>query len=471
MLPPQAGRELRHDRPHRLGTQYFVDYVEAVADVVGQLHRGRGPRRRAAGLHDARLRHAGRRGRTRCSRRSAGRTIPESALVAARHAGPRQGDGRRARLRRRSQVNLAAGRRRRFGSAGRVRRSRPFVAGRGAQAGHRAGDDVQRAGADHHPRAPTPARTGSRATTTTPAYGQVNMVKATASSINTDFAQLVMDVGPDNLASLAEPAWASTSPLPGRCRRSCSAPARCRRSTWPAATRPSWTTASTSTRSSVTRVTDAERPGALRGAGQARAGARARTSPTRSAGTSSGVIARRHRHRRRVRPAGGRQDRHHRGPPRRLVRRLHVLAHRRGVERAIRSTTRPHGQRAGGKVRVRRHVRRADLGQVHGQGDRGPRELPVRPARRRLRSGRRRHQRHRHDRARRASTTTTGRRGPTTTDAPPSTHDRQAGARRRPSRRRPPPRPPDVPDRAAATVRPAVRTASAGRLSRPLSWG
>ena len=34
-------------------------------------------------------------------------------------------------------------------------------------------------------------------------YGQVNMVKATASSINTYFAQLVMDIDPDNLASLA----------------------------------------------------------------------------------------------------------------------------------------------------------------------------------------------------------------------------------------------------------------------------
>jgi len=35
------------------------------------------------------------------------------------------------------------------------------------------------------------------------AYGQVNMVKATASSINTYFAQLVMDIDPENLASLA----------------------------------------------------------------------------------------------------------------------------------------------------------------------------------------------------------------------------------------------------------------------------
>jgi membrane peptidoglycan carboxypeptidase len=35
------------------------------------------------------------------------------------------------------------------------------------------------------------------------AYGQVNMVKATSSSINTYFAQLVMDIDPENLASLA----------------------------------------------------------------------------------------------------------------------------------------------------------------------------------------------------------------------------------------------------------------------------
>jgi membrane peptidoglycan carboxypeptidase len=35
------------------------------------------------------------------------------------------------------------------------------------------------------------------------AYGQVDMVKATASSINTYFAQLVMDIDPENLASLA----------------------------------------------------------------------------------------------------------------------------------------------------------------------------------------------------------------------------------------------------------------------------
>ena len=46
----------------------------------------------------------------------------------------------------------------------------------------------------------------------------------------------------------------------------------------------------------------------------------------------SQVIAARHGHRRPVRPAGGGQDRHHREQHRRLVHRLHLLAHRLGVD-------------------------------------------------------------------------------------------------------------------------------------------
>ena len=68
------------------------------------------------------------------------------------------------------------------------------------------------------------------------AYGQVNMVKATASSINTYFAQLVMDIDPREPGVAGHPDG-RREPARPRCRRSCSAPARCRRSTWPAATR------------------------------------------------------------------------------------------------------------------------------------------------------------------------------------------------------------------------------------------
>ena len=82
----------------------------------------------------------------------------------------------------------------------------------------------------------------------------------------------------------------------------------------------------------------------------------------------------RHRHRRPHQPAGRRQDGHHRGLPRRLVRGLHVLADRGGVGRATTSpttTARPRfmtdvrGGEVTGRLDPGRH-----LAHLHGDGDR-----------------------------------------------------------------------------------------------------
>ena len=69
-----------------------------------------------------------------------------------------------------------------------------------------------------------------------------------------------------------------------------------------------------------------------------------------------------------VRPAGGRQDRHDRRPRRRLVRRLHARPHDRGLGR-LPAGRDPDGERARHR-RVRRQLPRRDLAPVHGAGAR-----------------------------------------------------------------------------------------------------
>ena len=80
-----------------------------LAGDVGRVHRRRDLRRRPAGLHDARLRHAAGRRRRGHRRRSNRPDDPAAALVSIDDQGRGAGDGRRPRLRPTSQVNLAVG--------------------------------------------------------------------------------------------------------------------------------------------------------------------------------------------------------------------------------------------------------------------------------------------------------------------------------------------------------------------------
>ena len=140
--------------------------------------------------------------------------------------------------------------------------------------------------------------------------GTLDLVQATAKSSNTAYAQLMMDVGPENVVALAK-RMGITSELDAGTRRSCSARPACRCSTWRRPTRPSPTTASTATAYVVTKVTDADgnvlyehevdgRPGARRRGGRA---GQLRPQPGRRE---------RHRHRR---PRSASRWRARRAPP------------------------------------------------------------------------------------------------------------------------------------------------------------
>ncbi len=224
------------------------------------------------------------------------------------------------------------------------------------------------------------------------AYGQVNMVKATASSINTYFAQLVMDIDPDNLASLATRMGVESRLTP--------VPSLVLGTERGVAPRHGRRLLDLHERGREGRSRGRhpghrlERSRALRLLRQAVPGPRQERHRPGQLGPQR-RHRQRHRHRCRVRAAGGRQDRHHPGSSRCVVRRLHLLDHRGGVERVRRQP--PDGQRAG-QGRVRRHLRGTDLGQVHGEGQPGSRELSVRSARRCLRTGGRHHERHHADR-------------------------------------------------------------------------
>ena len=150
---------------------------------------------------------------------------------------------------------------------------------------------------------------------------------ATLRSDNTVYAQLTLDVGPENVAEMAHRLGVPTA-RSTPCRRSGSARSRSRRSTWPRPTRRSPPAAIYSKPMAIRKVVLAERQG-RHDAGWGK--------PQRKRVISDGVayevtkileenVLVRHRHRRVLRPPGRRQDGHDRRPRRRVVLRLHAAA-------------------------------------------------------------------------------------------------------------------------------------------------
>ena len=179
---------------------------------------------------------------------------------------------------------------------------------------------------------------------------------------------------------------------------------------------------------------------------------------------------RRHRHRGPDRPAGGGQDRHHRGPPRRLVRRLHLPSSppRCGMGSP---TTATDGQRHGGKVVFGGTYPAPIWRQVHGaRPPEGLESCPYRPARRTCPDGWATSPARTGSTVRSASTTTTDPKGSTTTSSTTPALDQPPRSSRRPrpppTRPRPPPTKPPL-----ATLTRAQLGGSAGRAARPTSWG
>ena len=208
-------------------------------------------RRRPAGLHDARPRHAA--GRLRRGHRDARparrprrpRSSPSTtqgqvkAMVGGRDFEARRGEpGRSARERRR------------LGPASPARRSSRSSWPRRSAQGISLELDVRRARLDDVPRrAGREAgedwkvrqlrRHASRACSTSSRPPGTRPTPSTPSSCSSS--------GPQNVADLADQLGHRPPSCP-RCRRSCSAPARCRCSTWPPPTPPSPTAACTTTR-------------------------------------------------------------------------------------------------------------------------------------------------------------------------------------------------------------------------------
>ena len=267
-----------------IGTQYFVNYVDQLAHVVGQLHRGRGARRWPAGLHDARLRHAGRRGRR--------------GAVDARGATPtrRRRWSRSTRRARSAPCTAAATTTRSAGEPGHRRRRlgspagstfKAFAVAEALQPGHRAGETYNSPAQGPSPRA-TPARTGSRTTTTMrptarSTWSRRRPARSTPTSLSCVDGHRPGQPGvaghPDGRREHVDPR----------------AVARARHH----AVSPLDMAAGYSTFMNegeqvdpvvVTRVDRLERSGALRLRRQAHGRARARTSPTRSSWDLSGVI-------------------------------------------------------------------------------------------------------------------------------------------------------------------------------------
>ena len=223
--------------------------------------------------------------------------------------------------------------------------------------------------------------------------GVLDLVDATRVSSNTAYAQLMLEVGPGNVATLANRLGVSAE-LPGRAGRSCSAAATSRRSTWPWATAPSPTAGVHNDPIFIAKIEQVDESGDVSVIEQA--------VPTGRAGALRGGGRPRHllprggragRHRRvgGLRQAGGRQDRHDPGQQGRLVRRLHPQAHRGGVARVRGSVARRqrphHGRGLSGQHQPRaqrRHRRQPagrDLAEVHGGGHRGRRHRLVRASR------------------------------------------------------------------------------------------
>ena len=156
--------------------------------------------------------------------------------------------------------------------------------------------------------------------------GRIDLVDATEKSVNTVYAQLMVEARGRERRRTWPRSWASP-PSSSRQLARARAPARCRCSTWPPPTRPSPTAAcaSTPTDDRAGRA-GRRRPWSTTSRPTRDAGARPPTRPTWSTTSSSQVVERGTGAGGQHRPAGGRQDRHHAGQRRRLVRRLHAAS-------------------------------------------------------------------------------------------------------------------------------------------------
>ena len=161
--------------------------------------------------------------------------------------------------------------------------------------------------------------------------GEMNLTEATVSSVNTVYAQLVMDLGAQPVVDLAAKMGIRSPLVAGPVRRARAATAR-PSSTWRPRTRRSPATASTPIRSSSPGSRPVTAPCCTR-----RRSRRTRVLSETTARTITGVLAAgrhpRHRGQRADRPAGRGQDRDERRMGRRLVRRVHPRAGHRGLGR------------------------------------------------------------------------------------------------------------------------------------------
>ena len=127
-----------------------------------------------------------------------------------------------------------------------ARRSRRSCSPRRSTQGIEPGDHDLRLGAVPLPAGPRDRRRGTSRPTATPTRARSPSQQATLQSDNTVYAQLTLDVGPENVAAMAHKLGVQ-SPL-SRCPRSGSARTRSRRSTWPRRTRRSPPAGSTRSR-------------------------------------------------------------------------------------------------------------------------------------------------------------------------------------------------------------------------------
>ena len=175
---------------------------------------------------------------------------------------------------------------------------------------------------------PTAATTGPSATTAAPSRACSSLLDATRVSSNTAYAQLMLEVGARGRGrprpSDGDRPRRSTPSTP-----SCSAPRRSRPSRWPTAYGTFANGGVHIEPLTITRVVRSD-GSVVHAAAGSRAGARPRPSTPRSILRAARRGRPGHGHRGPPRRAGRRQDRHHPGQPRRLVRRLPAERHDRG---------------------------------------------------------------------------------------------------------------------------------------------
>ena len=211
------------------------------------------------------------------------------------------------------------------------------------------------------------------------ATASVDLRTATEKSINTVFAQLIVDVGIKQTAELAKRLGITSIDLEqaGSTAGSPSAPRRSRRSTWPRPSACSPTTACGPSPTPVLTITDRDGD-VLEDNTQSRpdqAGARGIVADNVT-NVLTGRDRRRHRHRGRHRPPGGRQDRHVRGCQNAwFVGYTPMLSTAVWMGYTDRATSRCGGPRR--RLRGRRHLAGPHLARLHGRSHEGRRTAAV----------------------------------------------------------------------------------------------